>query len=98
MERPAPCRICNKASHDAWHCPELYDPLTTADQFFRPTGGRPAQGDDDEKASVSQKLNTLLLPPTPAIRDQQEHDDSHIDYVTRRYHYDRSYQRMLHLL
>jgi hypothetical protein len=98
MERPAPCRICNRASHDAWHCPELYDPLTTADQFFKPAGGRPAQGDDDEKATVTcQKLNTLLVPPTLANRYLQEYQE-HDDAPFKRYYYDRSGQRMLHLL
>ena len=48
MENPNPCCICNKRTHRANACPELYAPMKN-EEFFRPTGGRPAAGDDDDE-------------------------------------------------
>ena len=57
MENPNPCCICNKRTHRSDACPELYAPLKNED-FFRPVGGRPAAGDDDDEK--------LMTHPTPS--------------------------------
>ena len=60
MQGPCACGVCGgRDGHSARRCPELVAPLHQ-EGFFRPPGGRPQGGeDDDERAGVAvcKKLN-----------------------------------------
>jgi len=59
MEKPSPCTICQGTDHHPRKCPELHKDLETG--FYKPAGGMPQGGDDDdEKARVNQQTHNCL--------------------------------------
>lgn len=47
LDRACPCAICGEHTHGLDACPALREPLKEG--FFRPAGGRPAGGGDDDE-------------------------------------------------
>lgn len=59
LDRACPCGICGERSHDVEKCPALREPLKN-EEFFKPAGGRPAGGDDDDEHA--KKLTVAVAP------------------------------------
>jgi hypothetical protein len=53
MNPPSPCTICQEADHKAEKCPELRKELEPG--FYRPSGGMPQGGGDDDEKTKSVK-------------------------------------------
>ena len=51
-----PCTVCGEAGHGIRRCPALSDPLKN--EFYKPSGGRPVGGDDDDE-----KIEQVVCPP-----------------------------------
>jgi hypothetical protein len=68
LDRACPCGVCGERSHEVERCPALREPLKN-EEFFKPAGGRPAGGDDDEGAGLVtvQELMDLPLPPSQRL-------------------------------
>jgi hypothetical protein len=58
LDRACPCGVCGERTHEVERCPALREPLKN-EEFFKPAGGRPAGGDDDEHAK---KLTRAVAP------------------------------------
>lgn len=61
MNTAGPCTICNESDHKARRCPELHKDLDN-NGFFKPAGGRPVGGDDEDE-----RLNSTRSAPLPRV-------------------------------
>jgi hypothetical protein len=85
LDRACACANCGERSHAAEKCPALREPLKN-DVFFKPAGGRPSGGGDDEAAK---KLKGgAMTCGVPAVELE---DDSLLQTYN-------EHRRLLHLL
>ena len=55
-----PCSICQEGGHAPRRCPTLCDPLKN--EFYKPSGGRPVGGDDEEDTIKRTETPTVSCP------------------------------------
>jgi hypothetical protein len=56
MEKPVACALCNEHGHTLRKCPQLTEEINRTG-FYKPAGGMPQGGDDDEHVSFTHYHN-----------------------------------------
>jgi hypothetical protein len=75
LDRACPCGICGERTHGPEKCPALWSPLKN-EEFFKPAGGRPAGGgEDDERAKkLTAGRHWVAAPPVYLNEDLLAHN------------------------
>lgn len=60
MSNPAACTVCGERDHRSRSCPSLSKELEVG--FYKPAGGMPRGGDDDDES-----LKCATLAPLPPV-------------------------------
>jgi hypothetical protein len=81
-----PCAICGEHSHTFMVCPALREPLKEG--FFRPVGGRPSSGGDDDERIHRGGFEKLTTDPgARCVPSVFTYDEENIHNESRRVRY-----------
>ena len=92
LDHACPCAICGEHTHGLNACPALREPLKEG--FFRPVGGRPSGGGDDDDEGVGRGwgLKKLTWVRPVVVPDAGQPNDDATDIANN------EFRRVLHLL
>jgi hypothetical protein len=91
LAHACPCAICGEHTHGLNACPALREPLKEG--FFRPVGGRPSGGGDDDEGVGNRERRKKLTRTRPVVvPDAGQQNDDVSDIANN------EFRRVLHLL